>query len=75
MIKTKELFSEAVSLPVDIRTQLVDKLLQSLHPTDNKIDELWAIEAEIRVEEIASGKVKTISGDKVFRKIGKRLGV
>lgn len=69
MIKTKELFDEAISLPVEIRTQLVDKLLRSLHPFQKEIDELWATEAEKRVEEIKSGKVKTIPGDKVFKKI------
>ena len=69
MIKTKELFDEAVSLPVEIRTQLVDKLLRSLHPTRKEIDELWAVEAEKRVEEIKSGKIKTIPGKKVFKKI------
>ena len=69
MIKSQELFYEAVSLPVEIRTQLVDKLLRSLHPVQKEIDELWAAEAEKRVEEIKSGKVKTIPGDEVFKKI------
>lgn len=69
MIKTKELFDAAVSLPVEIRSQLVDKLLRSLHPVRKEIDKLWAAEAERRVEEIKSGKVKTIPGDKVFKKI------
>jgi putative addiction module component (TIGR02574 family) len=69
MIKTKELFDEAVSLPVEIRTQLIDKLLHSIHPVQKEIDELWALEAEKRVEEIRSGKVKTIPGDEVFKKI------
>ena len=69
MIKSQELFDEAVSLPVEIRTQLVDKLLRSLHPIQKEIDELWAAEAEKRVEEIKSGKVKTIPGDEVFKKI------
>ncbi len=69
MIKTKELFDEAVSLPVEIRTQLVDKLLRSLHPTRKEIDGLWAEEAEKRVEEIKSGKIKTIPGKEVFKKI------
>ena len=46
MIKTQELFDEAVSLPVEIRAQLVDKLLRSLHPVQKEIDELWAAEAE-----------------------------
>ncbi|MBI5236386.1 MAG: addiction module protein [Deltaproteobacteria bacterium] len=69
MLKSQELFEEAVSLPVEIRAQLVDKLLRSLHPVQKKIDELWATEAEQRVEEIKSGKVKTIPGDEVFKKI------
>ncbi|MEW5817910.1 MAG: addiction module protein [Spirochaetota bacterium] len=68
-MKTKELFDEAVSLPVEIRAQLVDKLLRSLHPFQEEIDKLWAVEAEKRVEEIKSGKVKTIPGDEVFKKI------
>jgi putative addiction module component (TIGR02574 family) len=69
MIKTKELFDEAVLLPVEIRAQLVDKLLRSLHPLQKEIDELWVAEAEKRVEEIKSDKVKTIPGDEVFKKI------
>ncbi|OGQ76345.1 MAG: addiction module protein [Deltaproteobacteria bacterium RIFOXYA2_FULL_42_10] len=68
-MKSAELFDEAVSLPVEIRTQLVDKLLRSLHPVQKEIDKLWAAEAEKRVEEIKSGKVKTIPGDEVFKKI------
>jgi len=69
MIKTEELFDEAVSLPVEIRAQLIDKLLRSIHPVQKEIDELWAAEAEKRVEEIKSGKVKTTPGDEVFKKI------
>lgn len=69
MIKTEDLFDEAVSLPVEIRTQLVDELLHSLHPIQKEIDELWAAEAEKRVKEIKNGKVKTIPGDEVFKKI------
>ena len=73
MIKTKEIFNEEISLPVEIRTQLVEKLLLSLNPSQKEIDKLWAKEAEKRVEEIRSGKVKTISGEKVFKKIRARL--
>ena len=73
IIKTDDLIAEAVSLPVEIRTQLVDKLLQSLNPTRKEIDEAWAEEAEKRVEEIRTGKVKTILGEEVFKKIRNRL--
>lgn len=73
MIKTKALFDEAISLPIEIRMQLVEKLLRSLNPTQKEIDKLWAKEAERRIEEIKSGKVKTIPGEKVFKRIRDRL--
>jgi putative addiction module component (TIGR02574 family) len=73
MISTEELISEAVSLPLDIRLQLVERLLHSLHPTQKDIDEVWAAEAERRVKEIESGAVKPVPGDEVFRKIRDRL--
>jgi putative addiction module component (TIGR02574 family) len=73
MISTEELISEAVSLPLNIRLQLVERLLHSLHPTDKGIDQLWAAEAERRVKEIESGEVKPVPGDEVFRKIRQRL--
>ena len=72
MIKTKDLFDEAISLPLEIRTKLVEKLLCSLNPSQKKIDKLWGKEAERRVEEIKSGKVKTIPGERVFKKIRDR---
>ncbi len=67
--KTKELISMVESLPVDIKTKLVEKILNSLHPSQKEIDALWAKEAEKRVKEIKTSKVKTIPGDKVFKEI------
>lgn len=69
MIKTDELISEAISLPVDIRALIVNKLLESLNPAKKEIDELWAAEAEKRVEDIRTGKVKPIPGEEVFKEI------
>ncbi len=73
MIKTNELISEAMSLPVEVRTLLVNKLLESLNPPNKEIDELWAKEAEKRVEDIRTGKVKTIPGEEVFKKIREKI--
>ncbi len=73
MIKTNELISEAMSLPVEVRTLLVNKLLESLNPPNKEIDELWAKEAEKRVEDIRTGKVKTIPGEEVFKKISEKI--
>ena len=68
-----ELVSMVESLPVDIKTILVEKILDSLHPSQTEIDELWKLEAERRVEEIRSGKVKTIPGQQVFDEIRERF--
>jgi putative addiction module component (TIGR02574 family) len=73
MMKTKDLMSMAESLPLDLKTQLIDRLLKSLSPSQKEIDELWAKEAEKRVEEIKSGKVKSIPGEEVFKEIRDRL--
>ncbi len=73
MISKDELMSEAVSLPVEIRVQLVEKLLESLNPSHKDVDELWATEVERRIAEIDSGEVKTVQGDDVFRNLRDRL--
>jgi len=69
MIKTDELSLEAVSLPVETRIMLVNKLLESLNPSKNDIDELWAKEAEGRVSDISAGRENTIPGEEVFKEI------
>jgi putative addiction module component (TIGR02574 family) len=74
MLKTEDLIKEAISLPVELRARLVDELLRSLNPSEVEIDELWATEAERRVSEIESGKVKPIPGEQVFEELRKRLG-
>lgn len=73
MLTTNELIDEAISLPVELRAQLVDKLLRSLNASQDEIDRLWAIEAERRVAEIESGQVQTTPGEEVFEELRKRL--
>lgn len=67
--KERDLISLVESLPVEMKTKLVEKLLDSLHPTQKEIDQLWEKEAERRVNEIKTGKVKTIPGEAVFQEI------
>ncbi|MDP3259789.1 MAG: addiction module protein [Thermodesulfovibrionales bacterium] len=71
--KTNELISMVESLPVDIKTTLVEKILNSLYPSQKEIDVLWSKVAERRVDEIKTGKIKTIPGDKVFREIQEKF--
>ena len=63
MISSMKLISEAISLPLEIRLQLVVKLLESINPSHKDIDELWAIEAERRVGAIGKGWVQTVPGE------------
>jgi putative addiction module component (TIGR02574 family) len=71
---TTDLMETVDSLPIDMKLELVDKILDSLTPRQKDIDELWQIEAERRVEEVRSGKVKTIPGEQVFEEIRQRFG-
>lgn len=69
----EKLLRDVLSLPLDLRTELVDKLLKSLNvPIKEEIEQAWAEEAEKRLNEIASGKVKSTPGDAVFQKIRNR---
>lgn len=73
MLKTDDLMSMVDSLPIDLKTQLINKLLNSFNPSQKEIDELWAKEAEKRVKDIKTGKVKPVDGEEIFKEIKKRL--
>lgn len=73
MINPNEFISMAESLPVDIKIQLIDTLLNRIHPSQKEIDVLWGKEVERRVNEIKTGEVKTIPGENVFKEIQERF--
>jgi len=64
----KEIAGNALSLPVTQRVELVELLLASLDNPDKKIDELWANEAESRLNAYDEGKIKSISLENVLSK-------
>lgn len=68
-INTNQLLSEVDSLPLDLKTKLIDKLLSSLNPTQESVEKLWKKEIDVRVSSIESDKVELIDGNKVFQKI------
>lgn len=72
-MKTKELIEEISSLPVEDRILVADSVLRSLNPPEAEIDKKWAKEAQKRLNELRSGKVEAIPGEKVFEKINKRF--
>ncbi len=72
-MRTQELIAEAISLPVDERSIIVDSLLKSLNPPESDIDKKWAAVAKQRLTELRSGESKAIPGDEVFNKIWNRF--
>jgi len=72
---TDRVTEEALSLPADIRLNLVEKLITSLNlPIDKDIDRLWAEEAERRISKIEAGEVRLVPGEEVFSKIRAKYG-
>ncbi|OKY76742.1 MAG: addiction module antitoxin RelB [Desulfobulbaceae bacterium DB1] len=64
-----EAMAVAMELTLEERAQLAGKLLMSLdEPSESEIERLWLEEAERRIEEFRSGKVKGIPADEVFRR-------
>ncbi len=74
-MKTKELITEIISLPVEDRAIVVDTVLKSMNPADAETEKKWIATAKIRASELRSGTVNAVPGDEVFNKVWKRLSV
>lgn len=70
-----ESITEAVlSLPSDARALLADRLVESLDPlTDDSVRDAWATEALRRLDDVRSGRVRTISRDDVLARVRAQL--
>ena len=72
---TAKFIEMAESLPIEMRLEIIDRLLESVHPKQSEIDELWLKEAEQRSEEIRSGTAKTVKGEVFIENARKKLGL
>ncbi len=69
----KEILAEALKLPPTERAALIEQLLSSFDfPSRDKIDALWAEEAESRIDAFERGEINSMPVKEVFRKIEKR---
>lgn len=75
MPSTAEIIHEAESLPVEERTLVVDSLLRSLNSPDPDIDKKWSAVAQRRLQELRSGRVKSVPGEEVFARIRQRFAI
>ncbi len=70
--QTMEIMDVVDSLPIDMKLELIDRLLESISPTQSEIDEAWSEEVERRIDEVESGKVKLIPLEEVRARFRER---
>ncbi|MFW6134670.1 MAG: addiction module protein [Elusimicrobiota bacterium] len=68
MTTRDNIFKEALTLRPSEKAQLIDKLISSLDKPDKEIDELWAKEAEDRIDAYDQRRLKAVSLEKVLQK-------
>jgi len=68
-MSTQTIIDEAISLPVEQRTQVVESILASLNQPQPDIDKLWLEVAEKRLAQMQDGTVETFSEEEVFKEI------
>jgi len=73
--QASEVLEKALALSTRDRGVLIDRLIQSIDdtPAEDGVEEAWADEIRLRVEEIRSGKAKMVSAEEVRRRIAARL--
>lgn len=70
---TEQILKYALALPAQERAELVERLLATLQsPPDPQLDELWAREAEDRLDAYDRGELSAVPAEEVFDKINQR---
>jgi len=68
--QSEKVLEEALHLSPIERAEIVERLLSSFEFSDRAaVDNLWAIEAESRIDAYERGEIGTISAKDVFRKM------
>lgn len=68
MTASNEILKEALNLTPTEKAELIDKLLSSLDEPDKELDDLWAKEAEDRIQAYEQGKIKALSIKEILKK-------
>jgi putative addiction module component (TIGR02574 family) len=64
---------EALSLPLDQRALLVERLFQSLDREDEFITQKWSEEAEKRLDAYYAGKISAVDGPSFVASLRREL--
>ncbi len=68
MAATNKVLKEALTLKPAEKAELIDKLLSSLDKPDAQIDDLWAKEAENRIDAYERGEIKAVTLKRVLER-------
>ena len=70
---SEQILKEALALPLQDRAELLERLLGTFQsPPDPRLDELWAREAEDRLDAFERGELKAVPAEEVFDRIRQR---
>ena len=68
----EKLIEQALGLPENERAAFAERLLSSLEPELSEIDQLWAKEAEDRLDAYERGEIEALPAEEVFNEIKNR---
>jgi putative addiction module component (TIGR02574 family) len=72
--RVSEILERALTLSTEERGLLIDRLVESLDgPAQAGVEAAWDEEIKHRVDDIRSGRVKTIPGEQVLRELAEEF--
>jgi putative addiction module component (TIGR02574 family) len=73
--QVSEVLEKALTLSTQDRGLLIDRLIESLDdgPAEEGVEEAWAEEIKRRLDDVQSGRVKTIPAEQVLRRLNKKV--
>lgn len=71
MADPDKVLKKALTLKPAEKAELIDRLLSTLDKPDKDIDELWAKEAEGRIDAYEKGRIRAATLEKVLQKYGR----
>ena len=69
-VSESQFYEAGMSLPPDVRRHVALRLLESLEDIeDESVEDEWMIEISRRVDDLMSGRLRTVPSDQVFADI------
>ena len=73
MATTEEILNQLLSLPVDTRARVAQRLLESLESADDTNQRLWDVEIESRLDAYERGELRAVPGDEVLARLREKF--